>query len=552
MVEQPDAPAPVPAGATPDKQPDEKKAKKKKDKVRAAWISFVGRIVAQFVGAAATIVLGLFLFQRYQAPHGDAGGAAETPTPEREVRVRRGVAIPGTTSLAVLPLQNFSADPQQEYFADGMTDALIADLAKINGLRVISRTSSMRYKDQRKPLPEIGQELGVDVIVEGSVAQADGRVRITAQLIDAMTDAHLWAQSYDRPLHDILTLQAEVATAIAQEINVTLTPPQHETLTRRRPVDPVAYDLYLKGRQSWALRTPEGFERAIHYFDQALAQDSAFAAAYAGLADAYSFQALPSFGALPARDAMSRAKAAAERAVALDPTLAEAHTSLAWMSQRHDWDWTGAERAFRRALELNPGYTTAYQFYSLFLAEQGRHDEALAHARRALDLDPLSPNVHRSLGVVHYYARRFDLAESAERRSLELEPDSVASRLILARSLIEQGKPEAAIKVCEGVPSWQNQEELLVAVGRAHSRAGRRARAEEILRQLLAREPPPSATSLARLYAELGAPDAAFQALDRAVAEHDDMITTLKADPVLDPLRPDPRFASLLKRVNLS
>ncbi len=263
----------------------EPKQKKKRDKVRSAWISFVGRILAQVIGAVATIVLGVMFVQKYASPNSPpVERSAEAETRTAPARVRR---ADGRMAHAVLPLQNLSSDRTQEYFVDGMTEALIADLAQIETLHVISRTSSMHYKDQRKPLVQIAQELGVDLVLEGSVGRDGDRVRVTAQLIDAQTDEHLWARTYNRTIRDVLSLQAEVATAVAKEINLTLSSTNKGHLSDRRPVDPAAYELYLKGRQAWNMRTVSGFEEAAKYFEDAIRKDPQFALAYAGLADTY-------------------------------------------------------------------------------------------------------------------------------------------------------------------------------------------------------------------------------------------------------------------------
>jgi TolB-like protein len=275
-------------------------------------------------------------------------------------------------SIAVLPLENLSHDPEQEYFADGMTDALITDLSKIGSLRIISRTSAMHYKGINKTVPEIAKELNVDGIVEGSVMRSGNRVRITAQLIQARTDQHLWAESYERDLRDVLVLQSDVAQAVANEIKIKLTPQEQIQLRRRRPVDPEAYQLYLKGRYYWNRRTEEGFHRAIEYFSGAIEKDPNYALAYAGLADCYNL--LGVFGYVPPRDAYPRGKAAATKALELDEELAEAHASLARNKIAFGWDWSGARREFERALELNPNYATAHYWYSYYYFAMGRLD----------------------------------------------------------------------------------------------------------------------------------------------------------------------------------
>lgn len=391
------------------------------------------------------------------------------------------------------------------------------------------------------------------MIVEGSVAQAGGRVRLTARLINGKTDERVWGQSYDRPARDILALQGEVAAAIARAINLVLTPGQQGQLARGKPVDPAACDLYLQGRHAWDLLTEAALRDAIRYFEQALALDPTFAQAYAGLADTYSVIGLGSYVAetVPTRAMMERAKALADRALALDDGLAEAHTSLGWIRYRYEWDWPAAERSFRRALSLNPGSAIARRWYALFLSDQGRAVEALTEARRAVELDPFSVTMHRALGLVHYNARRFDDAEAVTRRSLELTPKDSASQLILAWSLSGQGKFTAAIDLIERIPAAERGDEALATLGYAYARSAQPSRAGDIRRQLMARRPRPAPSSLVRVAVGLGDTDAAFLALDQAFEGRSGLIASLKVSPFLDPLRADPRFRDLLRRANL-
>ncbi len=547
MAEQPDAPA-LPPEASPAEQDGKKKKKPKgKEKVRSVWISFTGRIFAQILGAAATIILGLLIARQYQV---NARKDSATPTADaqrisRASRPRR----PGETALVVLPLENLSGDPQQEYFADGMSDALITDLSRIDGLRVISKTSSMYYKGQRKPLPEIAQELGVDLVVEGSVMKSGERVRITVQLIDAKTDEHLWANKYDRSLRDVLSIQAEVATAIAQEVKVVVTPKEARRRTESRAVDPAVYDLYLLGRHSWSLRTVDGFQDAIRLFKEALAKDPDFALAHAGLADTYSFLGTAGYSTPAVPGGMLQAKAAAKRALALDDSLAEGHTSLGRVLYYYDWDWPGAESSYRRALALNPGYATAHQWYATLLSEQRRDQEATVKAQRAVALDPLSPTMHMTLASVHYNGRRFDLAVASGRRALELDPNVLAPRLILAGCFMAQGNDRAAIEVCQKAPSPPHPL-ILATLSAAYHRAGEKERAGALRRQLLSR-PGVSTAALVRLHAGWAEPDLLFTALGRAVAERSEIIPRLGVSPLFDAVRSDSRFPALLKRLQL-
>ena len=327
--------APATMIPTPPDDPAKKK-KKKAAKVRSAWISFIGRILAQVIGAAASVVFGLFILQRYQSSSHESKNASAAPAAHpAAVRERRS---PGETAVAVLPLANFSGDAKQEYFVDGLTEALTASLAQVKNMRVISRTSSMAYKSGQKPLPEIARELNVDMLVEGSVTRDGDRVRVTAQLIDGVTDEHLWARSFDRRMKDVLTLQDEIARAIAAEVGAVAQP------TTQSLVDPAVYDLYLRGRFAWNTRTAAGFDEAEKFFNQAIAKDPNFALAYAGLADVYQLTMQVPGEASSAQ----KARTAAERAIAIDEKVAEAHTSLAGLLHRSDADVKGAEREFTR------------------------------------------------------------------------------------------------------------------------------------------------------------------------------------------------------------
>jgi TolB-like protein/Tfp pilus assembly protein PilF len=527
-----------PAPTSPGEARPEKRDKQK-DKLRSAWISFVGRIVAQVVGALATVALGLMIAGRvgHRAPEPSPPASAAPPAVRGSEQ-----RVDGRRSIAVLPLENLSGDPKQEYFADGMTEALISDLAQLGGLRVISRTSSMAYKGKRPALRDVARELEVDWIVEGSVMRAGSRVRVTAQLVDARRDEHLWAKSYDHTLRDILTLQGEVAAAVAREVKGTLTPSQARQLAQRRPLDPEAYDLYLRGRQAWNRRTPEGFDEAIRLFEQALGRDKDFALAHAGLADTYGMQSV-SPGAAGSGPGAPRAKAAALRALELDPELAEAHTSLAAVLHRTERDLAGAEREFKLALERNPGYATAHQWYAILLAEQGRETDALRHAQQAVELDPLAPVLRQTLALVHYSARRFEPARQEARRAIEQAPQLPLARQILVRSLAASGQWAEVLRVCAAAPS-PAPPELLAYQSVAERRSGNPARADALQRELAARQPLPAA-ALARLHAANGDGAAALEMLERARAPGRDAPQQLLADPAFDALRADPRFAAL-------
>ncbi|HEY7727023.1 MAG TPA: protein kinase [Candidatus Eisenbacteria bacterium] len=452
-------------------------------------------------------------------------------------------------SVAVLPLENLSRDSEQEYFADGMTEALIAGLARVRGLRVISRTSVMRYKQERPPLPAIARALHVDAVVEGSVLRSGNRVRITANLIDAGADRHLWTDTYDRDLGDFLALQSDVASAIAQEIQCRLTPPE-ETRGPRRVVDPESVQAYLKGRFQWEKRSEEGIGRAIEFFNQAIERDPLYALAYVGLADSY--LVLANFSLVASRGAAVRARAAASRALELDPSLGEAHTSLAAIADMHDWNRPEAERLYRRAIELSPNYATAHHWYSDYLTSMGRFDEALAEVRRAQDLDPLSMTISTSVATVLNYARKHQEAAEHFLGVVELDPRFPLTWLGLGGAYEMLGRHEEAIAAFQKARDLTNGSTYTVmALAHAYALAGQREQAVELV-EGLQREAPRryvSPYSLAAVYTALGETDKAFQLLDIALEARDRALVWLPVSPRLDPLRGDPRFAKYLKAV---
>jgi TolB-like protein/Tfp pilus assembly protein PilF len=509
---------------------DLQKAQKKKAKARKEWLTFGSRVVAQIVGAGVSVALGLWLVQRSQQQDARAV-ASDAPAPPARVDTAR---TAGEYAIAVLPLSNFSAESAQEYFADGMTEALTAELAQIKGLRVISRTSVMQYKNTRKPIPQVAQELSVDFVVEGSVVRAGDRVRVTAQLIDTKTDEHVWARSYDRQMRDVLALQAAVAAAIATEVKGAIVPAR--TVNARKAVDPAVYDLYLRGRHAWALRSAEGLERAVKYFTEATKRDPEFALGYAGLADAFSLYPTASLVSRSSEN-YARAKAAAEKALALDDSLAEAHTSLAAVYFFGDRNIEAAQREFRRALELNPHYPTANQWYAIALAENGKHDEAKRHAEEAVKQDPLNGVMYQALGLVRYYARDFVTATASTRKALELNAQLPLARVVLAKSLIMQGKTQEAIAVCEAVAE-PRPVDLLLTMGIAHARGGNRAAADAIFNDLSHRRPAPEGV-LVQWHAATGNYDAAY-----AMTEGSTLPAVMRIDPLYEGFRADRRFSA--------
>jgi TolB-like protein len=473
------------------------------------------------------------------------------------VGASRPVGTPAPTpkieSLAVLPLENLSGDPEQEYFSDGMTDALIAELGQIGSLRVISRTSAMRFKGARPAggLPEIARQLNVDALIEGSVLRAGDKVRITAQLIGAVPERHLWARSYERDLRDVLSLQSEVARAIADEVKAKVTPEIQARLASARPVNPEAHRLYLLGRVYWNKRTEEGFKKAIDHFQQAIEIDPAYAPAYAGLADSYNL--LGDWGYLPPRDAYPKSKAAARKALQIDEASAEAHTSLAYAHFEYDWDWLACEKEFKRAIELNPNYAEAHHWYSEYLSSVRRHAEAMAEAQRSQELDPLSPILSVSLTWRYVAARQYDEAIRRLRDTVSLFPDFAIAYGNLG------GAYEAKGMYQEAIVAYQKQSSLsgasaaeVAALGQAYAKGGIRGyylwelqRLREESKHRYVR-----AVAFAYLFAALGEKDQALSYLEKAYEDRDWHLTLLQISPSFDPLRSDPRFQDLLRRMN--
>ena len=469
-------------------------------------------------------------------------------------RLLRG-PTPQIRSLAVLPFENLSRDSDQEYFVDGMTEALITDLSKIGELRVISRTSVMEYKGVRKHLPDIAKELNVEAIVEGSVLRSGERLRITAQLIRATTDEHLWADSYDRDLRDVLAVQSEVARAIAGAIHVTLTPQERLRLRRTRPVNPEAHEAYLKGifyLHQLGHRDPE---KATQYFQRATDIDPVDALAYVGLADTYLFGAVRSDQTFSSREALLKGKAAASKALEIDGTSGGAHVALARIREYLEWDWPGAEAEFTRALEVDPNNADAHRWYSTYLSVIGRHPEAIAEMKRTQELDPLSRVVNVELGWSYLYARQHDRAMEQWRNVLEIEPNYYLIHHSLGLGYLAMGKYhealpefEKAITLGGGFDLWN-----LTPLGRAYALSGNRVKALQILKQInqlyKPRTVPPVAVAM--IYSSLGETDRALAFLEKAYEEHSTDLVYLKVDPVYDPLRSEQRFEDLMRRMGL-
>jgi TolB-like protein/Tfp pilus assembly protein PilF len=457
-------------------------------------------------------------------------------------------------SLAVLPLENLARDPSQDYFADGMTEALIAALARIGALRVISRTSVMQYRGAKKPLPQIAKELGVDAVIEGSVLREGDQVRIAVQLIHGPTDRHLWANSYQRELRSILTLQSEVARAIADEIKVKLTPQEQARLASARPVNPEVYESYLRGRYDLDRRSAEAARQALRHFEHALGIDPTHAPSYAALADAYMVLGTGFIAAQPATEARPKGKVAAMKALEIDPGLAEAHAALGATYLCYDWDWAAAEAELRRATELNARYAPPHQWYALLYSAMGRFDDALAAARRAQEFDPLAPSASVYTPRVLYYARRYDQAREALGKVLDLDPDFILAHFWLGRCFVAQSVRERAISELRTAVNLSGRGPvMLAALAHGYAVTGQGAEARKLLGELneLSKQRYVPSYNIAEVYAGLGERDRAFEWLEKALVERTDLLIWLKVDPVWDGLRPDARFQNLLRRIGL-
>jgi len=450
-------------------------------------------------------------------------------------------------SIAILPLQNLSGDPGQDYFADGITEELIADLGQVSALRVISRTSAMTYKGTKKTLPEIARELGVDAIVEGSVVRERNQVRITAQLINARTDDHIWAHNYVRDLTSVLALQGEVAQTIADEISIKMTPQEQARLARARPVNGEAQDLYLQGKHLLNEGDPQ---KAIGYLQQAIDKDPNYASAHAALAEGYGRAG--EAGWLPYTEAFPRQKTEATKAIELDDALPEGHAELANAVMDLSWDWTTSGKELRRALELNPNSASVHATYAYYLERVGRLPEAIAEAKRVLELDPVSSRSFLTAGIRYYFAHQYDLALAQLQRASALEPNPPAFLFPFPLGVIyaEKGKYEEAVGEFQKLG---DKPHALGHMGNAYARMGKGSEAQETISKLEehVQKSGIGRYEIALVYAGLGEKDEAFTWLEKSYDARDKGLTYLKIDPCLDPLRSDPRFARLVRRVGL-
>lgn len=475
-------------------------------------------------------------------------------------RASKSIAPVTRVMVAVLPFQNLTGDPAQDYFSDGLTEEMITALTRLNEgrLGVIARTSVMVYKQSPKPLDQIGRELGVQYVMEGSVRRDSSRIRINAQLIQIKDQTHLWAREYNRELNNSLALQTEIAQEIGDEIQASLgadnvvkavnrVAPTHSTASYE------AYDLYLKGRYFWNKRTSAGFWQAASYFQQATAKDPGYASAYAGLADTYGL--MSTWYAEPQQEYMPKAKAAALQALALDDSLAEAHASLALVAENYDYDWQTAEKEFRRAIQLNPDYATAHQWYAEYLAWQGRFDEALAESELARRLDPMSLIIATDRGAILFYARQYDRAIEQFRAVLDMDPGFANARSFVAASYVQQGKFVEALKENELVGTGENSPWYWAFKAYIYNHSGNVAQAQHALAKFEALSSKlRSDAILARLIAYNGSTqhEKVMSLLEQAYKEHSAAVTNIKVDPRYDNLRKDQRFQALLARMNLN
>lgn len=466
-------------------------------------------------------------------------------------------STPSRMMLAVLPFENLTGDPGQEYFSDGVTEETITQLGSLDAQRlgVIARTSVMGYKGTHKQVAQIGHELGVQYVLEGSVRRDGDRVRISAQLIQVKDQTHLWAHEYDYELRDLLAVQAEIARAVAEEIQLGVTEGRRGIRVGQPfPLSPQAlqaYDLYLKGRYAWNQRTPAGFQQAIDYFQQATTKDPGDARAYAGLADTYAL--LASYDLAPEGELIPKARLAAQRALQIDETSAEAHVSLALITENYDWNWAGAEKEFRRAIELDPNYATAHQWYAEFLAFQGRFGEAMAESGIARQLDPFSLIIAADQGAILYFSRRYNQAIQQFQAVLKVDPGDRRAQLIVYSYVLEK-KYEKALADIASFRRFDDGPWPWALEAYAHGSEGKMTLAKhdfQELQQAIRKTKTDPTPLLTIAYLGLGDKNQALACLEEGFGSRSNTLTTLKVDPVYDPLRSDPRFEDLLRRVGL-
>jgi len=504
-----------------------------------------GRKIVGLTIVLAVIAAGLFVFQFIRA--------RSTSAPRQDASAARTEAATiSNKSIAVLPLANLSRDPDNEYFAAGIQDEIITRLAQISDLKVISCSSTQRYKGSGQNLRQVASELGVTNILEGSIQKADNAVHVNVQLINALTDTHLWANVYDRKLTDVFAVESEIAKTIADSLQAKLSGSEKTAISKKPTENAEAHQLYLKGRFFWNKRTGNDLKKSIDYFDQAIAADPNYALAYAGLADAYAF--LPGYTAGSPRDSYPKSIAAARKALELDDTLAEAHTALAIATWLYDFDFSQANREFQRALELNPNYAIAHQQYgNILLTALGRFDDAIAEARRAVELDPLSLVINSDLGVDNFFARRYDEAITQLRKTLEMDPGYYYGYVNLGQALELKGARDAAIAEYQKARALNDDPYILGLLARSYGLSGNKTEAEKILKQLqeISKQRYVAAYSFALTYLGLGDKEEALRWLEQAYQDRaGNDIGWIRVDPLLlDPLRSDPRFEALAEKI---
>src|SRR5271156_4799411 len=458
--------------------------------------------------------------------------------------------LPVIHSLAVLPLESLSNDASQDYFADGMTDELISDLGQIRALRVISRTSVMAYKHARKPLPQIARELNVDAIVEGTVLRSGDQVRITAQLIDAAADKHLWSQSYEGELKDTLVLQNQVARAIADQIRINLNPQEQAALKIAKVVNPAAYESYLKGRYFWNKRAPDSLKVALAYFNQAIDEDPTYAQGYSGLADTYALLGDWQYAVMTPKEAFPKAKAAAIKVLELDNTLSEAHNSLAFCFDAFDWDFDAAGKEFQRSIELNPGYATAHHWYAWHLSLLGQYDKAIEEMRKAKSLDPLSLIINADLAELLVIAHFYDESIIQSRKTIEMDPNFALAHNQLAQAYLQKHmNGEAIAELQKAVELSAGHPTFIANLARAYAASGRTSDAVKLLSELKSHSNGgySDAAEVSMVYAALGDKDQAMRWLEIGYEQR--FNPGVLQRPGFDPLRSDPRFQDLVRRI---
>jgi len=502
-----------------------------------------GRKIVAITIVLALVATGLLVFQLARprstsAPRESASAArteAATPIPEK--------------SIAVLPFENLSEEKGNAYFADGIQEEILTRLAKIADLKVISRTSTQQFQSKPANLSEIGKQLGVANILEGSVQRSADQVRVNVQLIKAATDTHLWADTFDRKLTDIFAVESDIATTVAETLQAKLTGSEKSAIAKRPTPNTDAYELYLKGRFFWNKRTGADLRKAIDYFNEALGKDPGYALAYVGLADSYGL--LEQFGAASATDSYPQAKAAAKKALELDDTLAEAHTSLASVLQSYDFDFDQSLKEFERAIQLNPNYATAHQWYGELLAALGQFERAIAEKKRAVELDPLSVANNDGLGYTYYIARRYDEAIAQLRKTIDMDPRFYWARWDLGNALQLNGQLSEAIFEYRKAVELNDDPYALALLGQAYARAGQREEAQKILARLSeeTKSRYVSAYSFALMYLALRDKERAIDEMERAYRERAYDVALIKVHPMLDDLRGHPRFEALVEKV---